>query len=488
MNLYDLSIHALHQMLVDREVSALELCEAVLGRIAAVDDRTGAYLLVTGDLARRQAHAADQRLRSRSGLTPLTGIPVGLKDVLCTQGVETTAGSRILEGYRPPYNATVVDRLAEAGAVTLGKTNCDEFAMGSSNENSAYKPARNPWNLETVPGGSSGGSAAAVAAGEAIFALGTDTGGSIRQPAALCGVVGMKPTYGRVSRYGLIAFASSLDQIGPLTRDVEDCARVLQAIAGPDPADATCSRRPVPDYLALLRGGVQGMRIGLPVEYLGEGIDPRVAQAVRAAAGVLQQQGARVEEIRLPHTEYALPAYYLIAPAEASSNLARYDGTRYGFHAGTGRNLIEEYQVTRRQGFGAEVRRRIMLGTYALSSGYYDAYYVKAQKVRTLIKGDFDSAFAGVDAILAPTSPTVAFPIGAKAQDPLAMYLSDALTIPVNLAGLPAIVVPCGDVDGLPVGLQIITPPWEEARALQVAHAYESATVFHRRRPALQVA
>jgi len=488
MNLYDQSIHALHQMLVDREVSAVELCEAVLGRIEAVDARTGAYLLVTGDLARRQAHAADQRFRNRSGITPVTGIPVGLKDVLCTEGIDTTAGSRILEGYRPPYNATVVDRLAVAGAVTLGKTNCDEFAMGSSNENSAYKPARNPWNLDTVPGGSSGGSAAAVAAGEAIFALGTDTGGSIRQPAALCGVVGMKPTYGRVSRYGLIAFASSLDQIGPLTRDVEDCALVLQAIAGPDPADATCSRRAVPAYLARLRDGVGGMRLGLPVEYLGEGIDPRVAQAVKAAASVLQQQGARVEEIRLPHTEYALPAYYLIAPAEASSNLARYDGTRYGLHAGGGRNLIEEYQVTRRQGFGAEVKRRIMLGTYALSSGYYDAYYVKAQKVRTLIKGDFDAAFAAVDAILAPTSPTVAFPLGAKAQDPLAMYLSDALTIPVNLAGLPAIVVPCGDVDRLPVGLQIITPPWEEARALRVAYAFETATAYHRRRPVLQVA
>ncbi len=486
MNLYDLSITALHQMLRDREISALELCDAVLERIEAVDGQTGSYLLVTVDLARRQALKADARLRAGDAVTPLTGIPVALKDVLCTQGIETTAASRILQGYRPPYDATVVHRLAEAGTVTLGKTNCDEFAMGSSTENSGYKPARNPWNLSTVPGGSSGGSAAAVAAGEAIFALGTDTGGSIRQPAAMCGVVGMKPTYGRVSRYGLIAFASSLDQIGPLTRDVRDCALVLQAIAGSDPLDSTCSARGVPDYLAGLDDGVQGMRLGVPSEYFVAGIQPGVERAVRAAAAQLAQLGAHVEEISLPHTEYALPAYYLIAPAEASSNLARYDGTRYGFVAHRGATLIEEYQATRRQGFGAEVRRRIMLGTYALSAGYYDAYYVKAQKVRTLIKEDFDTAFRTVDAIVAPTSPTVAFALGARTEDPLAMYLADLFTIPVNLAGLPGISIPCGRVDGLPVGVQIITPAFEEARALRVACAFENATAFHRQRPALQ--
>jgi aspartyl-tRNA(Asn)/glutamyl-tRNA(Gln) amidotransferase subunit A len=485
VNLYDLTIVALRQMLVDREISALELCDAVLGRIDRVDARIGAYLLVDREGARRQAQEADRRLRASEGLTPLTGIPVALKDVLCTEGVDTTAGSRILKGYQPPYSATVVDRLTQAGAVTLGKTNCDEFAMGSSNENSAFKPVHNPWGLDAVPGGSSGGSAAAVAAGETIFALGTDTGGSIRQPAALCGVVGMKPTYGRVSRYGLIAFASSLDQIGPLTRDVGDCALVLQAIAGPDRRDSTCSHRPVPDYSAGLAEGVAGMRIGLPVEYFGEGIEAGVEAAVRAGAAVLAQQGAQVEEIHLPHTEYALPAYYLIAPAEASSNLARYDGTRFGFLSGAGKNLIDEYQLTRRQGFGPEVKRRIMLGTYALSSGYYDAYYVKAQKVRTLIKADFDAAFQRVDAIVAPTSPTVAFPLGSRAQDPLAMYLSDLFTIPVNLAGLPGISIPCGLPNGMPVGMQVITPAFEEARALRVAFAYQSATAFHQQHPVL---
>ncbi len=485
MNLYDCSLHALHQMLVDGEISAIELCEAQLGRIEAVEPQIAAYLLVTPEVARRQAEAADARLRSRQTVTPLTGIPMALKDVLCTQGVETTAGSRILQGYRPPYHATAVTRLLEAGAVMIGKTNCDEFAMGSSTENSAYRPVHNPWDLATVPGGSSGGSAAAVAAGEAVFALGTDTGGSIRQPAALCGVVGLKPTYGRVSRYGLIAFASSLDQIGPLTRDVLDSALVLQAIAGPDPLDSTCSARPVPDYVAGLQQGVGGLHVGVPAEYFVAGVQPEVEQAVRGAAALLAQQGAQVEEIRLPHTEYALPAYYLIAPAEASSNLARYDGTRYGFLAGQGRNLIEEYQATRRQGFGPEVKRRIMLGTYALSSGYYDAYYVKAQKVRTLIKRDFDVAFGSVDAIVAPTSPTVAFALGARTQDPLAMYLADLFTIPVNLAGLPAISIPCGQAGGLPIGMQVIVPPFEEGRALRVAYAYEQATAFHRQRPPL---
>ncbi len=485
MSLFLRTIRDLHQMLVDREISAVELTEAVLGQVEAVDRQTGAYLVVTRELAMRQARAADERLREGRDLRPLTGIPIALKDVLCAEGVPSSAGSRILEGFRPPYSATVVERLDAEGAVFVGKTNCDEFAMGSSNENSGYRPVHNPWNPARVPGGSSGGSAAAVAAGEAIAALGSDTGGSIRQPAALTGIVGLKPTYGRVSRYGLIAFASSLDQIGPMTRDVYDCALVLQSIAGHDPLDSTSSTRPVPDYLAPLGDGVQGMTLGVPKEYFVAGMEPKVEAAVRAAVRLLEQQGARIEEVSLPNSEYALPAYYIIAPAEASSNLARYDGTRYGFQAGTGHNLIEEYQATRQQGFGAEVKRRIMLGTYALSAGYYDAYYLKAQKVRTLIIEDFARAFAKVDALLTATSPTVAFPLGAKTQDPLAMYLNDVLTIPANLGNVCGISVPCGLADGLPVGLQVIAPGFREDVALRVAYAFESATEFHRQRAPL---
>jgi aspartyl-tRNA(Asn)/glutamyl-tRNA(Gln) amidotransferase subunit A len=478
-------IHELHQMLVDREISAVELTDSILAQIDAVDDKTRAYLLVTRDLARDQARAADERLRARRDLRPLTGIPLAIKDVLCINGVPTTAGSRILKGFRPPYNATVIERLAADGSVFLGKTNCDEFAMGSSNENSGYWPVHNPWRLDTVPGGSSGGSAAAVAAGEAIAALGSDTGGSIRQPAGLTGIVGVKPTYGRVSRYGLIAFASSLDQVGPMTLDVRDAAIVLQAIAGHDPRDSTSSSRPVPDYLEHIGDGVKGLRLGVPREWFVEGMEPEVEAAIRSAIRLYEQQGAKIEEVSLPNTVYALPAYYIIAPAEASSNLARYDGIRYGYQSGRGRTLIEEYQATRQEGFGSEVKRRIMLGTYALSSGYYDAYYLKAQKVRTLVVEDFARAFQKVDALISATSPTVAFPLGAKTQDPLAMYLNDVLTLPGNLGNVCGISVPCGLANGLPIGLQVIAPGFREDLMLRVAYAFETATEFHRQRAPL---
>jgi aspartyl-tRNA(Asn)/glutamyl-tRNA(Gln) amidotransferase subunit A len=478
MTLFQRTIRELHQMLVDREISSVELTESVLAQIAAVGEKTKAYLLVTRDLALRQAKAADERLRANRDVRPLTGIPIALKDVLCVQDVVSTAGSKILKGFSPPYSATVVERLEAEGAVFLGKTNCDEFAMGSSNENSGYWPVHNPWALDRVPGGSSGGSAAAVASGEAIGALGSDTGGSIRQPAALTGIVGFKPTYGRVSRYGLIAFASSLDQIGPMTRDVADCAVLLQAIAGHDPRDSTSSTRRVPDYLATLGSGVKGMRLGVPKEYFVAGMEPAVEQAIRDAIRLLEQQGASIEEVSLPHSDVALPAYYIIAPAEASSNLARYDGVRYGYQAEGAKNLIEQYMLTRQQGFGPEVKRRIVLGTYALSSGYYDAYYLQAQKVRTLIIEDFKRAFEKVDALVGATSPTVAFPLGAKTQDPVAMYLNDIITIPANLGNVCGISVPCGLADGLPIGLQVIAPGFREEIALQVAYAFEAAADF----------
>jgi aspartyl-tRNA(Asn)/glutamyl-tRNA(Gln) amidotransferase subunit A len=419
---------------------------------------------------------ADRRLAAGNGaVTPLTGIPMGIKDVLCTEGVETTAGSRILRGFRPPYDATAIARLRRSGAVFLGMTNCDEFAMGSSTENSAYFPTRNPHDVFRVPGGSSGGSAAAVAAGEAVCALGTDTGGSIRQPAALCGVVGMKPTYGRVSRYGLIAFASSLDQVGPFGHGVRDVALVLQAISGLDPRDATSADRPV-DLLSELDLGVSGLRLGVPREYFEvEGMEPGVRAAVTTAMTVLERAGAELVEVSLPHTDYGLAAYYIIAPAECSSNLARFDGVKYGARDEEAQTLLDTYLRTRRHGFGAEVRRRIMLGTYALSSGYYDAYYLKAQKVRTLIAQDFEKAFQSCDAIVSATSPVVAFEIGSKVDDPLAMYLNDVLTLGGNLAGLPGISVPCGTSEGLPVGLQVLAPQGADATALRVARAYEEA-------------
>ena len=480
MKLFQRTIRDLHQMLLDREISSVEVTESVLGQIDAVGEKTKAYLLVTRERALRQAKAADDRLRAKRDVKPLTGIPIALKDVLCVKDVVSTAGSKILKGFTPPYSATVVDRLESEGAVFLGKTNCDEFAMGSSNENSGYWPVHNPWDLDRVPGGSSGGSAAAVASGEAIAALGSDTGGSIRQPAALTGTVGMKPTYGRVSRYGLIAFASSLDQIGPITRDVVDAALLLQSIAGHDPRDSTSSQKPVPDYMSTLERGVKGMRLGVPREYFVAGMEPAVEQAINDAIRLLEQQGAVIEEVSLPHSDVALPAYYIIAPAEASSNLARYDGVRYGYQAGGAKNLIEEYMLTRQQGFGAEVKRRIMLGTYALSSGYYDAYYLQAQKVRTLIIEDFKRAFEKVDALVGATSPTVAFPLGAKTQDPVAMYLNDIITIPANLGNVCGISVPCGLADGLPIGLQIIAPGFREERMLQVAFAFEAAADFRK--------
>jgi aspartyl-tRNA(Asn)/glutamyl-tRNA(Gln) amidotransferase subunit A len=489
MALTDLTLLDARAALRAREVSAVELADAFLARIEAVDSGIHAFVTVTADLAREQARAADAR-RAAGEDGPLLGLPLALKDVLCTAGVRTTCSSRILENFVPPYSATVVERLQAAGTVVLGKTNMDEFAMGSSTENSAFFPTRNPWDLERVPGGSSGGSAAAVAAGEAPAALGTDTGGSIRQPAALCGVVGLKPTYGRVSRYGLVAFASSLDQIGPFARTAADCALLLTAIAGHDPNDATALPEPVPDYLAELTNGgsgepsLRGLRVGVPREYFAAGIEPGVEAAVRAAIDRLVALGASVGEVSLPHTEYGVATYYLIAPAEASANLARYDGVKYGYSVPAA-SVLDGYFRTRDEGFGAEVKRRIMLGTYALSAGYYDAYYRKAQQARTLIKGDFDAAFQQYDILAAPTSPTVAFRIGERAADPLAMYLSDVCTIPVNLAGLPGVSVPCGFSDGLPVGLQLIGPPLAEGLLLRVAQRYQETTDWHRRYPTL---
>ena len=457
-------------------VSAADLVTAHVERIERLDPHVKAYLRFTPELWEKQAAEADRLIR-QGETRPLLGIPVAIKDVLCVRGVETTAGSQILKGFKPPYTATAVQRLFDAGAVMLGVTNCDEFAMGSSTENSSYFPTRNPWDLARVPGGSSGGSAAAVAAGEAMLALGTDTGGSIRQPAALCGVVGMKPTYGRVSRYGLIAFASSLDQIGPFARSVDDAAITLSVISGLDDLDATSADRAPMEVLSNFGGGVKGMRLGVPREYYEvEGIEPGVKAAIDAALDVLRMQGAEIVDVSLPHTDYGLAAYYIIAPAECSSNLARFDGVRYGLSEVDAPNITELYLETRRKGFGSEVRRRVMLGTYALSSGYYDAYYLKAQKVRTLIKRDFDEAFEKCDAIVSATSPTVAFPLGAKTQDPLSMYLCDVLTLGGNLAGLPGISIPCGTSDGLPVGLQVLAPQWGENVALRVARAYEEAS------------
>ncbi len=457
-------------------MSATELLEQQLADIEAADSRVGAYLRLTPERARAQAAAADGRYAAGAPLGVLDGIPMALKDVLCVEGVETTAGSQILAGFKPPYDATAVERLRAAGAVFLGMTNCDEFAMGSSTENSGYFPTRNPWALDRVPGGSSGGSAASVAAGLAVCSLGTDTGGSIRQPAALCGVVGMKPTYGRVSRYGLIAFASSLDQIGPFTRSVSDAAHVLQVIAGRDERDATSAERPV-SLLDGLESGVRGLRLGVPREYTEvEGMEPGVRTQIDAALRVLEGAGAELVDVRLPHTDYGLAAYYIVAPAECSSNLARFDGVKYGRSDPDAETLMETYLRTRRRYLGDEVRRRIMLGTYALSTGYYDAYYLKAQKVRTLIAKDFEAAFQQCDAIVSATSPIVAFPLGAKTGDPLAMYLCDVLTLGANLAGLPGISVPCGLADGLPVGLQVLGPQWHDGTALRVARAYELAS------------
>ncbi|MDW7650135.1 MAG: Asp-tRNA(Asn)/Glu-tRNA(Gln) amidotransferase subunit GatA [Bacillota bacterium] len=468
-----------------KEISSRELTEAALTRIEALDETVKAYVSVTRDEAVAFAAAVDAKRLNGEEVGPLAGIPMALKDNMCTKGIRTTCSSQILNNFIPPYDATVASLLGEAGAVLLGKTNLDEFAMGSSTENSAFFTTRNPWDPTRVPGGSSGGSAAAVAANEALFTLGSDTGGSIRQPAAFCGVVGMKPTYGRVSRYGLIAFASSLDQIGPLTKDVRDCAVVMNAIAKYDARDSTSADVETPDYTGFLDGNIRGMKIGIPEEYFADGIDADVKSAVRKAIDVLVSLGAEAEEVSLPHTEYGIPVYYLIAPAEASSNLARYDGVQYGFRAKAD-NLLDMYKKTRSQGFGTEVKRRIMLGTYALSSGYYDAYYLKALKVRTLIKEDFDEAFKKFDVILTPTTPGTAFVAG-TVEDPLTMYLNDLYTIPVNLAGLPALSMPCGFANGLPVGLQLIGKHFDEGTILRVAHAYEQNSGLERKLPDLPV-
>ncbi len=473
-NLTDLTIHELHDLLTRGEVSSVEVTKAYLERIKEVDSKVRAYITVTEDEALRRAEKADKRLKNGENVTPLTGIPLGIKDNMCTKGVRTTCASRILENFVPPYAATVLERLEEQGAVMLGKLNLDEFAMGSSTENSAFFPTHNPWDLDRIPGGSSGGSAAATAARMCAGALGSDTGGSIRQPSSHCGVVGMKPTYGRVSRFGLVAFASSLDQIGPLTKDVTDCALLMNAISGYDPKDSTSVNRSVPDYTESLKEGLEGFTIGLPQEYFVEGLDPEVEGLVRGAISKLEEAGAKVVEVSVPHTRYAIACYYIIAPAEASSNLARYDGVKYGYRAKGYKDLMEMYKKTRSEGFGAEVKRRIMIGTYALSAGYYDAYYKKASQVRTLITQDFMQAFEKCDVIATPVAPTPAFKIGEKTDDPLQMYLSDIFTISTNLAGIPGLSVPCGlTSQGLPVGLQIMAGHFEEEKALRVAYNLE---------------
>ncbi len=482
--LYELTIAEARAQLDRGEITSVELTQALLDRIVAVDNQVRAFLAISDEQAIDQARVADEQRRKGAAKSLLHGIPIAIKDVISTEGLTTTCGSKMLEEYSPPYDATAVSHLKHAGAVLIGKTNCDEFAMGSSTERSASFPTRNPWDLERVPGGSSGGSAAAVAAGEAPGALGTDTGGSIRQPASLCGVTGLKPTYGRVSRYGLVAFASSLDQIGPFAWTARDCAIILGAIAGADPRDSTAAPQPVPDYTAALTGDIRGLRVGVPHEYFVEGMEPGVERAVRAAIDVLRDNGAEIVEVSLPHTKYALPVYYIIAPAEASANLARYDGVRYGLRV-EDESYWGELEKTRGAGFGAEVRRRIMLGTYALSAGYYDAYYRRAQQVRTLIRRDFQQAFERVDILAAPTAPTVAFKIGEKTNDPLAMYLEDVCTLPINLAGVPGLVVPCGFSDELPVGLQLIGRPFDEATLLRAGDAYQRVTDWHTRRPAL---
>jgi aspartyl-tRNA(Asn)/glutamyl-tRNA(Gln) amidotransferase subunit A len=486
LNWVELSAHELHEALKKRSISAKELVNAFYTRIESVEKGVRAYNTLTQEEALAQADRVDQAIARGESVGPLAGIPIALKDNLCTEGIRTTCSSKILDDYRPPYDATVVSRLREAGAVFLGKTNMDEFAMGSSTENSAFEKTKNPWDLSRIPGGSSGGSAAAVSASEAVAALGSDTGGSIRQPAACCGVVGLKPTYGRVSRYGLIAFASSLDQIGPLTKDVTDTATLMNVIGGYDLCDSTSANLSMPDLTRALTRDVRGIRLGVPKEYFVEGMDPEVEGAVERAIETLKKLGAEVKEISLPHTEYAVATYYILATAEASSNLARYDGVRYGYRTPEARDLLEMYMKTRAEGFGPEVKRRIMLGTYALSAGYYDAYYKKAQQVRTLIKRDFDEAYKTVDVIVTPTAPTPAFRLGEKTADPLQMYLSDIFTISVNLAGIPAISLPCGFTkEGLPVGLQILGRAFDEEGVLRVAYTYEQETQFHKRRPSL---
>ena len=485
MELNQLTIHELQEKIKAGETTSTEIVQAVFRRIDAVEKDVHAYILLTREKALEGAAHADEEIKA-GNIKALTGIPIALKDLLCTKGVTTTCGSHILHNYVPPYDATVVEKLRDAGAVFTGKTNMDEFAMGSSTETSYFGITKNPWDLERIPGGSSGGSAAAVVADECIAAIGSDTGGSIRQPAALCGVVGMKPTYGRVSRYGLVAFASSLDQIGPFTKDVEDCAIMMNIMAGYDPRESTSVPADVPDYRQFLSRGIGGWKVGIPKEYFIEGIDAEVKDAIQQTIKVIEGLGAKCIEVSLPHTEYCLAVYYIIAPAEASSNLARYDGVKYGFRSLDGRDLLEMYKKSRSAGFGTEVKRRIMLGTYVLSSGYYDAYYKKASQVRALIKQDFDEVFKQCDVILTPTTPTPAFKIGEKTDDPLQMYLSDIFTISTNLAGIPGMVVPCGFTRaGLPVGVQFLAGHFEEGKLIQIAAAYEKNANLGKRRPKL---
>ncbi|HIJ68072.1 MAG TPA: Asp-tRNA(Asn)/Glu-tRNA(Gln) amidotransferase subunit GatA [Deltaproteobacteria bacterium] len=483
MQIHSLSIHELHDLLRRGQIGAVEIVSAFLERIRAINPKVNAYLSTMGEQALDEARLFDSGKKDCSA-SPLAGVPIAIKDVICIRGSVTTCGSSILQGFVAPYSATVIEKLKQAGAIFVGKTNMDEFAMGSSTENSAFMKTRNPWDLDRVPGGSSGGSAAAVAAGLCAGALGTDTGGSIRQPSSFCGVTGIKPTYGRVSRFGLVAFASSLDQIGPITKNVEDAAILLQAIAGYDPRDSTSVDLPVPEYRTALKETIRGLRLGIPREYFIEGTDPEVEAAVRNAISTCRQLGAHIVDISLPHTEYGIAAYYIIAPAEASSNLARYDGVKYGHRDQGTRDLIDMYRKSRSQGFGAEVKRRIMLGTYVLSAGYYDAYYRKASQVRTLIRRDFLEAFEKCDTILAPVSPIPAFRLGEKIDDPLQMYLSDVFTLPASLAGIPGISAPCGFTsENLPIGLQILGPHFREELILRIAHQFEQATPFHLQRP-----
>jgi len=485
MELYELSIREAHELLAKKQVSSVELTTAALDHIHKTDPKIRAFVTVADELALDQARQADERLHKGENVTPLTGIPFGVKDCLSTKNVRTTCSSKILENYIPQYNATVIERLADAGAVLVGKHNMDEFGMGSSCENSAYFPTHNPWNLERVPGGSSGGSAAAVAASMGAFALGEDTGGSIRMPAGFCNVTGLKPTYGRVPRYGLIALVSSFDCIGPMARDAWDCAAVLQSIAGKDRRDATSLPNPVPDYVKNLDKPVKGLRIGIPKEYFQSGMEPGVESSIREAIRKFEELGMQVREVLLPHTKYGLPVYYLILFAEASANLARFDGTRFGLSVSEGaENVIDLYLQTRRAGFGPEVKRRIMLGAYVLSAGYYDAYYLKAQKVRTLLRQDFEAAFEQCDALVAPTCPTTAFKLGEKTDDPLTMYLSDIYVVATNPAGVPALSVPCGFSNHMPVGMQLIGKHLSEDVLLQIGHAYQSVTDWHKRQPA----
>jgi aspartyl-tRNA(Asn)/glutamyl-tRNA(Gln) amidotransferase subunit A len=486
LELFRLSVHELRDLLHKKEISSSELTKSVFERIKDVESKVECFITLTEEKALNKALEIDKKILDGEDLPPLAGIPVAVKDNMCTDGILTTCSSKMLYNFMPPYNATVVNKLIEAGAIIIGKLNMDEFAMGSSTENSYFKKTKNPYNLDRVPGGSSGGSAASVAADEVICSLGSDTGGSIRQPASFCGVVGMKPTYGAVSRFGLVAFASSLDQIGPLTKDVEDCAIMLNTITGYDKYDSTSANIDYPDYTKALINDVKGLKVGVPKEYFGEGINNEVKKAIKNALKVYEDLGAEIEEFSLPLTEYALSAYYLISSAEASSNLARYDGIKYGYRAEEYSDLLDLYKQTRSEGFGTEVKRRIMLGTYALSSGYYDAYYKKAQQVRTLIKKNFNNAFEKYDCIVTPTSPTTAFKIGEKSSDPLEMYLADICTVSLNIAGLPGLVVPCGvDSNNLPIGLQLIGKGFDESTLIRAGYTFEKNTNFHKIRPSI---